>query len=98
MKKVKLLDTAKASQQSDIGTKISKQNSDYFAEYFYGNINQCILKSIFPSDLKLADVNPVFKKKNSKENYTPVSILSNISKIYERCIYRHFSYLTRQKK
>ena len=86
---VNTLDTAKASQQSDIPTKILKQNSDYFAEYFYENINQCISKSIFPSDLKLADVTPVYKKKskNSKDNYRPVSILSNISKIYERCIY-----------
>ena len=89
LKKVNTLDTAKASQQSDIPTKILKQNSDYFAEYFYENINQCISKSIFPSDLKLADVTPVYKKKskNSKDNYRPVSILSNISKIYERCIY-----------
>ena len=38
---VNALDTAKAkaSQQSDIPTKILKQNSDYFAEYFYENIN-----------------------------------------------------------
>ena len=89
LKIVNTLDTAKASQQSDIPTKISKENSDYFAEYFYKNINQCISKSIFPSDLKLADVTPVYKKKskNSKDNYRPASILSNISKIYERCIY-----------
>ena len=68
LRKVKTLDTAKASQQSDIPTKILKQNSDYFAEYFYGNINQCISKSIFPSDLKLAGVAPVYRKKskNSK--------------------------------
>ena len=39
LKKVNTLDTAKASQQSDIPTKILKQNSDYFAEYFYENIN-----------------------------------------------------------
>ena len=71
------LDTAKASQQSDIRTKILKQNSDYFAEYFYENIKN------------VADVTPVYKKKskNSKDNYRPVSILSNISNIYERCIY-----------
>ena len=89
MQKVKTLDTAKASQQSDIPTKILKQNSDYFVEYFYENIKQCISKLILPSDLKLADVTPVYKKKskNSKDNYRPVSILSNISKIYERCIY-----------
>ena len=89
MKTVNTLNTANASQQSDIPTKILKQNSDYFAEYFYENINQCIPKSIYPSDLKLADVTPVYKKKskNPKDNYRPVNILSNISKIYERCIY-----------
>ena len=44
---------------------------------------------MFPPDLKLADVNPVYKKisKNSKDNYRSVSILSTISKIYERCLY-----------
>ena len=41
---------------------------------------------MFPPDLKLADVTPVYKKKfkNLKVNFSPVSILSNISKIYER--------------
>ena len=44
---------------------------------------------LFPDDLKLADVTPAYKKKSktSKDNYRPVSILSNISKVYERCIY-----------
>ena len=55
LKKVKTLDTAKAFLQSEIPTKILKLNSDYFAEYFYENINRCISKSIFPSDLKLAE-------------------------------------------
>ena len=27
------------------------------------------------------------KSKNTKDNYGPVSVLSNISKMYERCIY-----------
>ena len=39
----------------------------------------------FPDGLKLADVKPVFKKnmRNSKTNYRPVSILSNVSKLYD---------------
>ena len=65
LKKGKTHDTAKASQQSDVSTKTLKQNSDYFAEYFHENIKKCISKSIFPSDRKLADVTPVYKK-NSK--------------------------------
>ena len=38
--------------------------------------------------MKLADVTLVYRKKlkNFKNNYRPVSILSNISKLYERCI------------
>ena len=58
------LDAAKASQQSDIATNLLKQNSDYFAEYFCENISKVISKSIFESDLKLADVTPVYKKKS----------------------------------
>ena len=48
---------------------------------------------MFPDELKEADITPVFKKgsKSEKENYRPVSILSNISKIYERCMYDQLS-------
>ena len=75
------INTAKTSQQSDIPTKILKQNSDCFAEYVCGNTNQCILTTVFLPDLKLADLTPVYKKKskNLKDNYRPESILSNIS-------------------
>ena len=46
--------------------------------------------SIFPISLKLVNITPVYKKgsKNSKENYRPLSILPNISKIYERCLFK----------
>ena len=68
LKKIKTFDTGKASQQSDIPTKILKQISDYFAEYFHENMNQCISKLIFPSVFKLSDVTQVYKQKlkNSK--------------------------------
>ena len=52
LKKTNNLATAKASQQSDVPTKILKQNSDYFAGYFCGNINQYNLISVFPPDFK----------------------------------------------
>ena len=53
LKKLNTLDATKASPQSDIPTKILKQNSKYFAEYIYEDVNQCISKSIFPSDLMM---------------------------------------------
>ena len=60
-----------------------------FARCFHKSINFCIENSIFPSDLKVADLIPAFKKKSktSKDNYRPISILPNISTIYERCLY-----------
>ena len=62
-KKKNNLVTAITFQQSDIPTKILKQNSNYFAGYFCGNINQCVSKSMLPPDLELADVTPVYKNK-----------------------------------
>ena len=75
------LDTCKASQDSDIPTKILIENSDIFAELLFANYNA--LQT--PSVLKLADITPVFKKgdKECKENYRRVSILSNVSKVFK---------------
>ena len=46
-------------------------------------------KDIFPHELKHADIKPIYKKesRNEKENYRPVSVLPNLSKIFERCMY-----------
>ena len=56
-------------------------------------INASISASKFANDLKEADVLPICKKKSklSKENYMPISILPNISKVYERCLYHQIS-------
>ena len=53
LKKLKPLDTAKASQQYNIPTRILKQNSDYFAEYFYKN-----LKTNIPNRFEIIWYNP----------------------------------------
>ena len=83
------LQTATKTQQNDIPTKNLKENSEVFPRYFHKNISFCSENSIFPSDLKVADMTPAFKKKSktSKDNYRSISILPNISKIYERCLY-----------
>ena len=89
LNEIRKLQTTKTTQQNDIPTKILKENSEVFARYFHKNINFCIENSIFPSDLKVADVTPAFKKKSktSKDNNRTFSILPNISKIYEICLY-----------
>ena len=46
-------------------------------------INKCISIKLFPDELKVANVIPVFKKEdpNSKANYQTISLLPTISKI-----------------
>ena len=87
MKQRKNVDTAKASQESDIPTKILTANYEFFAQYFCENINYCIFHSTLPSNLKSADVTPVCKtnSKNSKENHRPISILSNFDVHMIKC-------------
>ena len=47
----------------------------------------------FPYNLKLADITPVFKKKNPfhKVNYRPVSVLPSISKVFEKLMQKQIS-------
>lgn len=53
-------------------------------------INLSFESGIFPSSLKTSRVVPVFKKGTPLEvsNYRPISLLSNIEKIYEKVIYK----------
>ena len=93
LKEIGNLDTTKSSRDTDIPTKVIKQNSDIFVSFICKTFNNMVHSSTFPAALKLAHITPPFKKgsKNSKENYRPISILPNISKIYERCMYKQMS-------
>ena len=52
-------------------------------------INECIWQNIFPADMKVSNITPLFKKKDSlcKENYRSVNVLTTLSKIFERILY-----------
>ena len=49
-----------------------------------------MMKGVFPNDLKLVDITPIFKKEDSlnKENYWPAGILPHLSTAFERIIYK----------
>ena len=50
--------------------------------------NLSIVKGIFPDDLKIAKVTPIYKADNSCNisNYRPISVLPCFSKMLERII------------
>ena len=87
------MDASKACQDTDVPTKILKENTDIFADFLHVSFNEFVKKSEFPSVLKQANITPVFKKgeREFKNNYRPVSILSNVSKIFERIMFRQIS-------
>ena len=92
-KEIHKLNNNKASQHSDIPTKIIKSNSDIFSGFLYVSVNSSIKSSLFPSCLETADVTPLYKrgKKDLKDNYRPVSILPVLSKLYERSLFKQIS-------
>ena len=76
-------------QAIDIPVKIIKENKDVISLYVFHNFNNPLSSCSFPTALKYDDVRPAFKKDNKteKESYRLISILPNLSKVYERLMY-----------
>ena len=62
--------------------------------------NKSLLEKVFPSDWKIADVIPLFKNgdKSLPSHYRPISLLSCVSKVHEKIIFKHvFNHLLENK-
>ena len=48
-------------------------------------ISICIETSVFPSELKLAEITPLYKKGDNydKDKYRPLSVLKCVTKVFE---------------
>ena len=66
-----------------------KHNKELFSYFISASFNNAVIKGVFPDKLKQADIKPIYKtvSRNKKENCRSVSILPNLSKIFERCMY-----------
>ena len=89
MKVIRNIIIIKSCQTTDIPSKVIKVNSDILAKCIYKHLNYCIDRGEFLNELKHDELVPIHKKnsKCDKENYRPVSILSNFSKVYEKILY-----------
>ena len=76
------------SSSGDIPADIPRQSDLCFQAIDTSCINQSIVSGKFLDSLKLTSISPVYKAKDSldKTKYRPVSVLSHLSKIYERLI------------
>lgn len=55
--------------------------------------NNCLDKEIWPDALKTAEVIPLHKanEKHLQNNYRPISLISNLAKIFEKLIHKRFT-------
>ena len=78
----------KKANSGKIPTDKLKITKDLVCPYLTDCINSAIYESEFPKELKKAEVAPVFKRGETtvKVNYRPISVLSSVSKCFERIL------------
>ena len=79
----------KTSMMKSIPARILKENRDIFASFLMETFNNSLLQKMFPEDLKLGDITSLFKNDAAikKRNYRPITVLSALSKVFERFLY-----------
>ena len=87
------LDGSEASPIGYMSVDTLKSTVDIHLRFITNSINLSIENGCFPEELKLAEVSPIFKKKDDldKENYRPVSVLPHVSKVFERIMYHQIN-------
>ena len=85
------LDTKKAVGPDLVHNKLLRLSADIIAEPLAILFNRSLSEGIFPAIWKRAHVTPIFKKgeKGKCTNYRPVSLLSCVGKIMEKCVQKH---------
>ena len=81
----------KASGPDGISSRVLKELADQMAMPLSLLFNQSIEDGKIPADWKEAYVSPVPKggDLSLSSNYRPISLLSNLDKIFERAIFKH---------
>lgn len=83
-----------------ISSKLLKKMGTIIAPSLTVIINQSLCTGIFPNKLKIAKVIPLYKKNDDSqiENYRPISLLSSISKLFERVVFNQlYRYMNENK-
>ena len=79
------LKNSNSSGYDEITSKFVKLSSQILIPALEKVLNLSISSGIYPSNLKIAKVIPIFKNGDSKSinNYRPISVLSSLNKIFE---------------
>ena len=95
-KELKNLNSKKSTGLDGINARFLKDGASEIKSVITFIINLSISTSEVPTELKHANVKPIYKNEQLQvSNYRPVSILNVVSKILERAVYVQFEkYLT----
>lgn len=86
-----LIDPTKASGPDVVSPRLIKEGANELAEPLSLLFNKLITNSVFPACWKQANVSPIFKKSDPSKpsNYRPISLLSCLGKLMERCVHKY---------
>ena len=93
VKEINDINPNKSSSKDSIPPKMLKISSEATANILQKLLNDSLETGTFPDSLKLADITPVFKKKDplNKTNYRPVSVLPIVSKLFEKIMQKQIN-------
>ena len=83
------LDLSKASGRDFIPVVVLKNCEPELSYILAELFNECLKESCFPDCWKVSSVAPVFKnveERSTAKNYRPVSLLSVVSKVFEKLV------------
>ena len=79
----------KAMGQNMIPNQILQSSKNIISQSLADIFNASLKSSIFPGDLKIAKVAPIFKEddRDDMTNYHPISVLCTVARVFERLLY-----------
>ena len=94
------MNSKKCVIETDVPARFSKIGCKVIATILLELFNSCLKYGIYPDSLKVAQVIPDYKEGaiEIRSNYIPISLLSQINKMFEKIIYRRlYSFLKKLK-
>ena len=93
---LKDMKSRKAAGPDNISAKLLKDSVSVTLPLLTKIFNLSLSEGVFPDDWKNAQVSPIYKSGDKEEcgNYRPISVLSVVSKLFEKLVYKQiYSYL-----
>ena len=97
---IKKLLNSKATGIHGIPNKTLKETADIIGPSLTDILNFSVLTKVFPDDLKIGKVAPVYKSgdKDDLNNYCPISVLPTVARVFEKILYGEvYEYFTSNK-